>query len=403
VGGNGVYLSNTRDVSLTRMRIANHPNHAIRGSNVTNFTLANSQVTGVNGNNGSIDEASVSFTGLLGSASIASSFVDGGIEDNVRVTNSSGTLNRLTVSASTIGLNDPGNSSNDGLFVQGVGNATVNTTVTGSRFTGAGGDLFNYDLGGTAAGDLQASGNLFANGHPNTAAGGGGVTVSAGGGGTPTLTYGISGNTWRGALGSALVVNKTSGAGNASGTITNNTIGATATASSGSAQGSGMNVEIVGGGSHQTTITGNQVRQFGNYGIYLAAGNNSPANGGRGRLNAVVNGNTIATPAPFAAFPTSGVHLNSGTNSGDDAIVCLTLGAAGAPNTIAGTGTNGATDFRLRERMNTTVALPGYVGANDDNAAVVAYVQSRNAGAPTGSAANAVSTGGPGFVGTCPP
>jgi hypothetical protein len=66
------------------------------------------------------------------------------------------------------------------------------------------------------------------------------------------------------------------------------------------------------------------------------------------------------------------------------------------------TGSGPSADFRLRQRMATTVKLPGYAGANNDNAAVIAFVQSRNGGTPTGSVSNTVPTGG-GFIGgTCP-
>ena len=73
----------------------------------------------------------------------------------------------------------------------------------------------------------------------------------------------------------------------------------------------------------------------------------------------------------------------------------------GARERITGTGTDGGTDFRLRQRQSTTVFLPGYAGANNDDAAVVAFAQGNNGGTPTGSAANTVPTGG-GFQGTCP-
>ena len=66
-------------------------------------------------------------------------------------------------------------------------------------------------------------------------------------------------------------------------------------------------------------------------------------------------------------------------------------------NSIAGSGANGGTDFRVRQRFGTTVRLPGYGGGATDTAAVVAFIQGRNTGAETGSAT--VQAPGAGFVG----
>src|SRR5205085_162316 len=68
-------------------------------------------------------------------------------------------------------------------------------------------------------------------------------------------------------------------------------------------------------------------------------------------------------------------------------------------NTMQGSGANGGTDFRVRQRFNTTVRLPGYGGANTDDAAVIAFIQARNPGSETGSATHDLTTGGGGFVG----
>ena len=65
---------------------------------------------------------------------------------------------------------------------------------------------------------------------------------------------------------------------------------------------------------------------------------------------------------------------------------------------LSGSGANGGTDFRIRQRMSTTVRLPGYGGAATDTAAVVSFIQGRNTGAETGSA-TAQSPPGGGFVG----
>ncbi len=99
----------------------------------------------------------------------------------------------------------------------------------------------------------------------------------------------------------------------------------------------------------------------------------------------------------------NGIHLNSGTNSGDAYHVCLQLGDSADParrNTVTGSGKAGGTDYRLRQRVETTVRLPGYTGvANDPNAtgsldaALSSYLAPRTNGPFTVSSASS-ATGG---------
>jgi hypothetical protein len=404
--GDGVTLNGTTSADLSVLTITGNLGHGVSGSSVNGFTLADSAVTG-NGDDASLDEANLSFTNLSGSASVSNTTIAGAVEDNVRVVNSTGVLNRLTFSSVTVGANHA-TTGNDGVFLQATGSATMNVTVQNSFFNSARGDLFQFSVRDTAVTDLVFTGNALSNNHANIAPGGGGFTISSGGAAfNATLTYAISNNSFRDALGSAVVIGKGAvGTGSFTGQITNNTIGVASVANSGSAQGSGIVADVLGGGTHTVTISGNQVVQWTNYGILLAAGS-TLAGGGQGRLVATVQGNTVSTPSPASAaalFPTSGFRLNSGTTTGDNHNVCLTLGGAGAlANALTGAGTNGGADVRLFQRFLTTVALTGYAGANNDNTAVSNFVKANNGGTPTVVASNTVSTGGGGYVGVCPP
>ena len=395
--GIGVYLNGARNVSLARMIIQNAQNFAIRGVSVQGFAFANGAIAGVNGSSAAFDEGSVVFNELTGTASISGSTIAGGVEDNVRVVNTAGVLDRLTISGTTIGANGTADG-NDGVFLEARNGAVLNVTVQNSVFTAARADLFNLNVLNNATSDLVLSGNTFSNNHPAILSGSGGVVVAGGGAGSsPTLTYQISGNSFRDALGTALAVLRSGGNGAYSGTIASNTIGVAGVANSGSAQGSGINVTTQGGGTHTVALTGNQVRGYNNFGIFLNTG--AAALGGSGTLNATVTGNTVSEPGT-SGFPMNGVQLNAGTNTGDAHQVCLAMSG----NSLVGSGAFGGTDFRLRQRFLTTVRLPGYAGANNDDAAVVAFHQASHPGAPTGASANTVATGGGGFVGgaACP-
>jgi len=277
---------------------------------------------------------------------------------------------------------------------------TMNVTVTGTHFNATRAQQFQLSLNGTVTSDLVFTGNTISNSQTALSGGGGVIVATGGAGGIPTLTYDISNNAIRDAVGAAITVSKGSGTGSATGTITGNTIGVVLIPNSGSSQGNGIFVNHVGGGTSSTTIRNNAISQYNNNGISLQIGD--ATNGGNGSMLAIVESNTTSLPGAFAL---NGFLLNAGTITGDAHTVCLKLGGSGAAaNAITGGGfaANGGFDARLRQRMATTVRLAGYAGANNNNAAVQSYVQSQNGGTPTVSASNSVPTGG-GFVGgTCP-
>jgi Bacterial Ig domain/Concanavalin A-like lectin/glucanases superfamily len=396
----GISLTNTRNPSFSWMQLNDFGDFAIRGSSVIDFTLAHSVINGTNGNDAAADEGSVRFTELTGSATISNCHISGGVENNFTVVNTGGVLNRITFSNTTFGANSTA-TGDDGLLIEGQSNAVVQATVTGSTFTSARGDHFQLRLLGSAFSDLVFTGNTLSNSHPAVVSGGGGIRLTAGGAGSNvTATYDISGNTLRDSNGTAIEVAKGAGAGSLIGTIDNNQVGVAGVPDSGSANGSGISVLLAETGSHTSTVTNNQIHQTNNFGILLQAGGGVP---GSGTLKATVTGNSVSNPGT-QAFPKNGFHLNSGTASGDTYQVCLTFGGAGAlRNSLTGSGTDGGTDFRLRQRQSTTVRLPGYAGASNDDAAVVSFAQTNNnlGGTPTGAATNTYPTGGGWLSGNC--
>ncbi len=405
--GIGIYLNNTRSAAFNRMSISNHTNFAIRGFGVAGFVLADSTIAGTNGTNASglFSEGSMSFTELTGVATISTSSVSGGVTDNVRVVNSSGTLNRLTFSGATIGAQAAGGG-NDGILLEATGTAVFNVTVQNSTFTAAAGDLFNYILNGANTGDLVFTGNTLSNNHPAIATGGGGVTIVSGNnvGAGANFTFNIANNTFRDSVGTAVLIAKSTDPGTVTGRFDSNQLGVAAVADSGSLEGSGLKLQNLGLGTMTVAVTNNQIRQYNNFGIeVLTGGSASPMSGA---MNVTVTGNTVETPGTnpaTSAFPKNGLHVNAGTVPGDTYQVCM--GVSG--NALASSGSEDSpgvgTDFRMRQRQATTVRLPGYSGPTTDNTAVVSFVQGNNGGSPSGLASNTVPTGG-GFVGgaACP-
>ena len=403
VNGNGIYLNSTSNVVLRRMTInGTNQNFGIRGTNVNNFTLEFSKVTGTNGDNIALDEGSINFDNLTGSAAITACLIDGGLEDNLNVVNTSGTLNRLTVSGSTFGFNSTANGNNNILIESQNPATTLNFTLQSSLIKGSRADWLSVNNNSGSTGDTVIDGNTFdnlgANAHPGAAAGGNRIVF----GGVGNSTVDIKNNVTKGSKGEAIRVRSTA-VGAVTGTVNarvrNNMIGEAGTANSGSSESFGIFAFGDGGSDMTIAITNNQVFQYNNHGINLQFGdeiNNGSA------FNVTVTGNTVSNPGNLSTN-FNGIQLNNGTVlATDDFISCVDIGGAGGlANSVAASGSGAVSpnnvDIRLRQRQATTVKLPGYAGANNDNAAVQAYLAARNTLA-TSNASNTVPTG-PGFIG----
>jgi hypothetical protein len=361
--GTGIYLNNTSNISLAFMQINDHQNFGIFGTNVNNFTLANSVVNGANGTNPTIanyGEGSIYFgnavtNGLTGSASITNSSFSGGRARNFSVVNTSGTLNRLTITGSSFGLNQNSVDAGDSLSVEARNGGTVlNATVTGSTFTGAPGDLAEF-VGQTGTTmDVIFQNNTLSNNHPNNIIGGGGVTLGTQG----VMTFNVTGNSLRGANGSAITLQKASAGTTMSGTLDNNTIGASGAAGSGSMTGNGIFLSFAGGGAIKLAITNNNIRQYnGNAAIF------ADNTGGTYAADFTITGNTAAEPG-IGAF--AGLALAAGAPlSADNIDVCAKIGGLGAErNDFSAGDPANANDVILGVSTGgSSIRLPGYAGA----------------------------------------
>jgi hypothetical protein len=389
VAGNGIYLADVTNVAFNVVTLANHSNHAIRGLNVTNFTLANSTITGVNGTNPALDEGSVHFDTLLGSASISGTLIEGGVKDNVRVVNTSGALNPLAVTGGTIGLNDTTNG-NDGILILAEGTATVAATVTGVTFLGARSDLFQANALGAATLNVVLQDNTFQNAHANIVGGGGGVTIS-GGDATSTInvTYNVSGTTpgaqtFQQAKGSALTVNFVNGGGTATGTIQNNAIGVAGVEGSASTEGSGISVGAAGTLTHSVTIDANTIR---------GVGTTTPADSGFAGVDALASGDsqlnvTITNNSieELAGVVIAGIYLLVGSDVGDTARMCADIQG----NTIDASGAGAAFDL-LGDYLGGTYGFPGFAGATG-GAALDTFLADQNSFNGNGADTSAITS-----------
>ncbi|SFN50622.1 Ig-like domain-containing protein [Dokdonella immobilis] len=409
----GISLTSTTNPSFAWMQLNDFTDYAIRGQSVAGFSLANSVINGANGNNAAADEGSVRFDQLTGAASITNVGISGGFEDNFKLVNSSGSLNRLTFDNATIGTNSL-TDGNDGVTLEAGGTAVINVTVQNSSFTASRGDLFQFNHIGTGVGDLVLANNTFSNSFPAIATGGGGLSLFTSGLAGGNVTMNITGNSFRDAVGPGVLIVKSTGPGSLTGTFDNNTIGVTGIPNSGSAEGSALKLQTVGQGTMSWNVTNNQIRGYNNFGLEVLAGGGATPQGGI--INTNVTGNLIEEPGNTVGtlgIPKNGIHYNIGTVVGDTYQACANIGGAGAlANEIYLSGVDavpatglGDIDFRLRNRRTgVNINLPGYAGpAAASDATLNAYLIPRNSqgGVPFGAAHGVTGT----FSGTgttCP-
>ena len=340
--GIGVYLNNVDNVSLTSMRIDNHPNFGMRGHGVNGFTLQSSVIDGNNGTSDIADpdivdgEDSVRIVNLTGTALIDDCFIGGGYEQNLRVINDSGILDRLTVTDSSIGDLDgagPGRgvdntNGEDNVYIEARNSGTVlNVTMSNNILNNALSDVIRTNSGLGASMDLVFRGNTVSNNHPNVAADAGGAAVT----GLGAVTYDVSCNSFSGSKDIGLNLFKgrpadgTAG-GTWSGTIFNNGVGVTGVGSS--AGFVGIKASARGNGTHTVLVKNNTVRNYDGGGIVvevIEANTSAPV---QLALNATLIGNLVAEPNPDSAF--TGLLAQQGSVPGADVNTTLNLKLGGA-------------------------------------------------------------------------
>jgi len=416
-GGTAVRLDTADDVVLTRMRLDTNTNFAVRGFSVTGFVMDTCVVNGTNGNSAAASEGSVIFDNLFGTAAgsnsnlITASDIRGGWGDNIRVTNNTNTAGELTIQNSTIRDTNTGTNGNDNIQIVTHNSGNLKAVVTGSTFAATNGDHIQTAADGQSQLTIIFTGNTLSGGGGINALGQG-ITISGGdivGGvtdSTEVMRFDISNNTMSGTIqGGAININEGSGNGNWQGRVSGNTIGVAANAGSGASQSSGIRVENHSKGTLTASVLNNQVHQWSNQGINLQAGDSTASGLGNGPLNVTVTGNTVDSPNnnPPTAVPDHGIQLNIATTTGNTNQACVDLLNNNSTGNLAG----GGVDYRVRERFLATVRLPGYTGANSDNAAVRTYVLGRPNTAGHGNpndvgVSNNVAAGGGGYINTNP-
>lgn len=385
-------LASVSDITLNGLSITGDPQYGVNGYDVAGFSLSNSTISGA-GNQG--QEDGIRFIDLTGTVLIRNTTLQNSHDNHLRVYNTVDTPLSLTVEETVAGTSRfLSTVVNDAILFEGINDANMTLSVSNTDFDSSEGDHIQTAINDAATMDITIRDNTMTV-TADPAVPGSGITLSSGADFTGLKTFDISGNTINRANGNAHNINVNlgtqAGTGSYIGSVLNNTLGTSGVAMSG---GAGMQFIGNGLGTMTARADGNIVQQFDS-----DAGIRVLHRDGNGRLNLTLTNNTVRLPEP-GGF--NGVSVQSGGIPGppvDAGTICLDING----NTLVGSGAGGSssTDFRLRQRFDTTFQLRGYGGAPGDTAAVVAFVQGLNPGGETGSATTETTPpAGTGFINT---
>jgi VCBS repeat-containing protein len=166
--GDGISLTTTRNVNLSRMNVTGNKGSGVFGSAVTNLTLSNLSV--LNNTDGLV-EAGIKLNNLFGTSSISNTEVAGSTEDNISVRNDStaGVLTSLTISGAGCVVRDNSTGSgNVGINIQAAGDADMNgVVIDGCTLHGNRTVAIRGDAADTSSLEITIRNNVITAGAPN--------------------------------------------------------------------------------------------------------------------------------------------------------------------------------------------------------------------------------------------
>ena len=396
IGDNGIDATTVTNLTLNNVKIARTEVQGVDGIGVNGFTMINSEILNAgdgNEENGlDFGEATGSLTGLLGTALIRGSVIDGMNETGMEVRNFSGSLN-LTIDDTRFSNNQAavGNTGEQGILLSPEGTASMTVLVTGTSGSssclfdtiesngitatpiatstlnltvenctfndnnaGDGGVLFNID--GSANGNVTVQDSIFTN-------------ISTG-----VFLKNDSNATMRGIIqGNLITSDGASGRGIA--VVHDET---------GSAGANGTSIVLIGGASNSNTVTGTRLE-----GIHAFA-NEMPQTGASPDLSVTIRNNNVGAPTDTSGnfFGSNGIQVDS-LNSPR---ICADI----ANNTSAGQGANAG--IAVVESGSTVFQIEG-LGSPMNAANTAAFLAGQNT-----STAVAFSQGGGNFdnAASCP-
>ncbi len=304
--------------------IQNSTDSGVQTNGTTNLNL--SWMT-VQNNGNALNEGGLRLVNVFGTGQLTSTTVTGGFEDNVYLSNSSGTLTSFAIGGPSCSIrNNNAASGNTGISVLATLTSNMNVTINNCTFSGNRSDTIHTDTADSSTMSATITNNVITAGTGGANQGNIGIDVSSAL--TSSLTFDVSNNK----IGTDGVTNApllNTGinlfAGNNStitGKATNNTIRMAGAGFSGT----GIRVFQSDSGIINTKVDGNTISNVGfDFGID-ATDNGSGVGASTGKLNiAVTNNNASTLPAAINAIRVRGrrdtttcarITGNTGTTAG---------------------------------------------------------------------------------------
>ena len=214
--GDGISLTNTRDVSLANVNVTNANGHGIRGSGVANLTLTRAQVAGA----GDADnEHGVYLSNTSGTLTVTAGTYSDATETLLLVENSNTNVT-VNVTGGTTFSSIGGTHASQAIQLTPNGSSAITATVNGTTFTNIkGNSLLVGSTDGLGSGTSTVT---YANNTVNSASGFAGGVVASGQDNTTTVLT-VNGNTFTAAGGNGVVTTDANDNSLIRATITNNT------------------------------------------------------------------------------------------------------------------------------------------------------------------------------------
>ncbi|MDB5692450.1 MAG: hypothetical protein JWO81_1513, partial [Alphaproteobacteria bacterium] len=412
--GTGVYMENVSNVSLSNIifgaNAGTMSNFGIRGENVNNFTLTDSEFRGAFGDDATGREGALRFgtqnisTGLTGTALFQGNNIQGGFTDNLATFVYGANSLNLTIKDSAhdqavFGATGTTVAGGDDFFLESGGTSTVTTLIDGANFNGG----HNVQVGiislnaTTQTTTIQNS--VFAQSQVTTS---GSADLSI----TGTLTganvnYTVQNNSFKGSDAGDIFATFNGNNGTIKGLVLNNTFGtvngafdssqANRASANGGAFFGGIDSKSAGTGTinYALRFEGNTVRDFnGAYGVLLRS--STQDGGGVARLEATIKNNTFAESGPNPAAAIYG-QLGGASLSTDFGKMGLDI-SGNSMNMTGATAADGV--FLDQTSANSHYYLPGYAGPSSPTTQVSAFLVGKG---NTFTNANASGEGGAGI------
>jgi hypothetical protein len=367
VAGNGVYLSSTKNASLSWMAFSGHQNNGLYGIGVRGLTINKTRFTGTNGDiGGTFNESDVHLVNVGGPVKLTNSRFDGAAYNAVRIENITGTaptLDSVVVAFDTVATMQGSTADVRGdAILLNLQDGTVDARFRNNQITVWWGNAIHALVDGTASGVARITNN-FADNTNGALAGAGGIWIAGG-----NLSYNISSNTVRHTNGTAISADRANTGSNMNGTIDGNTIGVSGDANSGSATGIGIYASHTGPGTTTIKISNNVLRQINgsaNGAISTTVGD-ALAGGGSGTFNATISSNNIQESGTTINNAQSAILITHGVQSGppnDTDQGCYNIASNVVANFNTGAIAGRQNLLRVNQRFGTTSRWPGYTGA----------------------------------------